>query len=289
MDIRLRLVLADGRVHAGDALRRLAWTALGVLALQASAAPASAQVSVEVSPLRVELKLAGGGSHTQAVTITNTGTEPVRVRASVRDWHLSREGAPQFESPEEGRPYAASGWTRVAPPELLIQPGTEATVRFTLTVPQNTESAGYRTAIMFELTPGTGDQVARRREVAVRSQIATLIYAHVGAPPVSVDLTDLRSRVTPEQTVILATLKNTSRRSVRTKGTVTVFGPEGAAVREGVVPDVPVLPESERDVAIVLVDKGDKPLPPGEYRIEVKIDVGLPALIVGETTLKVGK
>jgi hypothetical protein len=32
----------------------------------------------------------------------------------------------------------------------------------------------------------------------------------------------------------------------------------------------------------------DKPKPPpGEYRVEIKIDVGLPALIIGETTLKV--
>jgi hypothetical protein len=53
------------------------------------------------------------------------------------------------------------------------------------------------------------------------------------------------------------------------------------------VPDVPVLPESEREVAITALDP-DKPAPPaGEYRVEVKIDVGMPAVIVGETTLKV--
>ena len=28
-------------------------------------------------------------------------------------------------------------------------------------------------------------------------------------------------------------------------------------------------------------------LPPGQYRVELKIDVGQPAVIVGETTLKV--
>jgi hypothetical protein len=76
---------------------------------------------------------------------------------------------------------------------------------------------------------------------------------------------------------------------VRTKGTVTVFGQGNAVVRQVPVPDVPVLPESERDVMIVVADSALKALPPGEYRIEVKIDVGLPALIIGETTLKVGK
>ena len=37
------------------------------------------------------------------------------------------------------------------------------------------------------------------------------------------------------------------------------------------------------------VSAADKPLPAGEYRVEVRIDVGMPALIVGETTLKVPK
>jgi hypothetical protein len=259
------------------------------VSLGASAAFAQGPVSVEVSPLRVELQLAAGGTHTQAVTLTNTGTEPVRVRASLRDWHLAKDGAPQFADPEDGRAYSASSWTRIAPPELVIQPNMEGTVRFTVTVPPGVEPAGYRTGIMFELAPAGGDPIARRREVTVRSQIATLLYANVGKPRAVVDLVDLRSRVAPEQTVILATLKSTGRRTVRTKGTVIVYGHANTIVRQVAVPDVPVLPESERDVAIVVGDNAGKPLPPGEYRIEVKIDVGLPAVIIGETTLKVGK
>ena len=255
----------------------------------AGTAAAQGPVSVEVSPLRVELKVQPGGTHTQAITLTNTGKEAVRVRASVRDWHLSKEGAPQFQDPEGSRPYSASGWTRLAPPEVVIQPGTEGTVRFSLAVPQGTEAAGYRTAIMFELAPATGEPVTLRRQVTVKSQIATLIYANVGEPPAAVDLVDLRSRVTPEQTLILATLKSTGRRTVRTKGSVTVYGQGNAVVRQVSMPDVPVLPESERDVAIVIANSTLNFLPPGEYRIEVKIDVGLPALIIGETTLKVGK
>jgi hypothetical protein len=252
-------------------------------------AAAPAPVSVEVSPLRVELKLAAGATHTQAITLTNTGKEAVRVRATLRDWFLSKDGAPQFQEPEDGRAYSASGWLRFAPPEVVIQPAMEATVRFTLTVPQGVDAAGYRTGLMFELSPASGDVIAGRRGVTVKSQIATLIYANVGQPNAgTIDLTDLRSRVTPEQTYIIATLKNTGRRTVRTKGTLSIHGPGGVAVRDVPVPDVPLLPESERDVAIVISDAA-KPLTPGEYRIEVKIDVGLSALIVGETTVKIGK
>jgi hypothetical protein len=234
--------------------------------------------------------MAPGQATTQAITLTNMAKEPVRIRATLADWHLSRDGAPQFEEPLEGRKYAASTWTRMAPPELVLEPGKEGTVRFSLTVPPSAAAAGYRTGVLFEFSPAAmGPLGPGTRQVNVRNRIATLIYVHVGTPPAAVDLTDLRSRLSPEQTVVFATLKNTSARSVRTKGTLRLLGSDGTLAREVIVPDVPVLPESERDVAIVIADAAAPPLAAGEYRVEVRIDVGLPAVIVGETTLKVVK
>ena len=59
-------------------------------------------------------------------------------------------------------------------------------------------------------------------------------------------------------------------------------------MREVPVPDVPLLPESEREVTMIVVDpEKNLTLAAGDYRVELRIDVGLPALLVGETTLKV--
>lgn len=272
---------------------RRRWLAAVALAAGAALAPrpAAAQVSIEASPLRIEVQAIPGGSSTQSVTLTNVGTQPVRVRTSLADWHLSREGAPQFEEPGPARPFAASGWVRFAPPEFIIGGGQQGTVRFTVTVPQGAEAAGYRTGLLFDFSPNEPDGAVRAKQVTVRSRIATLIYVHVahagpaGHPPASVELTDLQVR-TKEQTEVVATLKNVSRRSVRTKGTLVLYDKSGAVVLQVPVPDVPVLPESERDVA-VSTGESPKPLPPGDYRVELKIDVGQPAVIVGETTLKV--
>jgi P pilus assembly chaperone PapD len=266
-----------------------------VLAIAAALpAAAAAQMSIEASPLRVEVQAIPGASNTQAITLTNVGTQTVRVRASLSDWHLSRDGAPQFEEPVPDRPYAASSWVRFAPPELVIEGGRQATVRFTVTVPSIADPAGYRTGILFDFTPEERDASTRSKQVTVRSRIATLIYVHVarpgqGPPPASVELTDLKVRATNEETQIVATLKNTSRRSVRTKGSLVVYDRSGLALREVPVPDVPVLPESEREVVVPAVPAGDavRTLAPGDYRVELKIDVGQAALIVGETTLKV--
>jgi P pilus assembly chaperone PapD len=251
-----------------------------------ASAPAGAQSSVEVSPLRVELKAVAGASTTQAVTVTNTGSAPVRVRATISDWHLSREGAPQFVEATDPK-YSASGWMRVAPPEQVIEPGKDAIVRFTLAVPADVAPAGYRSSVLFEFGPVTAP-APRAREVQVRSRIATLVYANVGEPPAAVDLVDLSTRIVKDQPIqIVAVLKNTGRRTVRTRGTLTLYDKSGAVISQTVVPDVPVLPESEREVVINALDPGKPGPPAGEYRVEVKIDVGLPALLVGETTVKV--
>jgi hypothetical protein len=242
---------------------------------------------VEVSPLRVELKTAPGGTTTQAVTLSNTGQAPVRVRATISDWHLSHDGSPQFVESPDSR-YSATGWMRIAPPEQVIDPGKDGIVRFTVTIPAAAEPAGYRSSILFEFGPASGAPVVRGRDVVVKSRIGTLIYVNVGEPAAAVELTDLRTRVAPAQpTEIVAVLKNTSRRTVRTRGTLTLYDKSGAAVSHSIVPDVPVLPESEREVAIPAINADKPSLPAGDYRVEIKIDVGLPALIVGETALKV--
>ena len=103
-------------------------------------------------------------------------------------------------------------------------------------------------------------------------------------------MTDLGVRTVGAQTQVVATIRNSSRRYVRTRGTLVLYDQSGRNVREVPVPDVPLLPESEREVAISLVDP-DKQLTvaPGDYKVEVRIDVGLPALLVGETSLKVLK
>ncbi len=72
-------------------------TLAAVLLLVGVAQTAAAQVSVEVSPLRVELQAGPGSTTTQPVTLTNYGKETVRVRARLTDWDLTRDGTPQFE------------------------------------------------------------------------------------------------------------------------------------------------------------------------------------------------
>ena len=285
MDLHGRHLHGWHHVHAQCAL-----TALAFLALAGVPRAASAQVSVEVSPLRVEVTMGPGGTHTQAVRLANQGTEPVRVHTRVDDWFLSKDGTPQFKPADAADPFSAAAWVRVNPPELVIKPAAEGTVRFTTTAPKDTAAGGYRTTIMFEFSPGTEDVAAQGRQVAFKGRIATLVYVTIGKPVPAIDLIDLQVRTPQGQPAqIVATLKNTGRVHVRTKGTATISDSNGQTIRQLTLPDVPVLPMSERDLAIATAAEKQDPLPPGAYRVEVKIDVGLPALLVGETTINVSR
>jgi len=283
MDLQHRLVQPNPRFYDKRAL-----TATSLFALFAFATTAAAQVSVEVSPLRVELIAGPGSTTTQAITVTNAGKDPVRVRALATDWDLSKDGTPQFEGVAEGGPYSAMSWIRVAPPEQVIEPGEDATVRFSMSVPSDIQPGGYRTGVLFEFGPAAADPISRGRQVTFKSRIATLIYVSIGQPAMAAELTDLTVRNAGPQTQVVATVKNSSRRYVRTRGNLILFDQSGRNVREIPVPDVPLLPESEREVAITVIDpQTHDAITPGDYKVEVRMDVGLPALLVGETTLKV--
>jgi P pilus assembly chaperone PapD len=244
--------------------------------------------SVEVTPLRVELKLTPGATHTQAVSLRNESNKAVRVRARVDDWFLSKDGTPQFRAANPDDPYSAAGWLRLNPPEQVIGAGAVAIVRFTTTVPAAAKVAGYRCAVMFEFDPPDAATAGKARDVMFRGRVATLLYATVGAPAAVVDLTDLQPRFVKGQLPsVVATLKNTGRVHVRTKGTIVIYDESGKTVRQFALPNVPVLPESERDVSVPTGGEKDPPLAPGKYRVEVKFDMGQPALLVGETTLEI--
>ncbi len=248
-----------------------------------------AQVSVEVTPLRVELKTGPGGNYTQSVTLTNHDKSPVRIHARVDDWYLSKDGTPQFQLADGTMKYSAASWVRVNPAEVVVQPGATEMVRFTTTAPAGTPEGGYRAAIMFELGP-PGAEGVLSKGVMFKSRVATLVYVTVGAPRPAIDLEDVQPRVkAPQPPVIVATLKNTGRVHVRTRGQMLISDPSGNVVRRIAVPDVPLLPESEREVVVALAEEGQAPLPAGEYRVELRIDVGLPALLVGETTVTIGR
>lgn len=227
-----------------------------------------------------------GANHTQAVDLRNEGDQPVRIHARIDDWYLTKDGTPQFKLADTSE-FSCTSWVRLNPADQELAPHGTGTVRFTTTAPANSPEAGYRCAIMFDFLPPGGDLKGKGRDVVFQSRIATLVYVTIGSPVPSVELTNLQTRTgAGKRLEIVASLANKGNVHVRLKGKASILTLAGDHVRDIELPNVPVLPKSDRDVAIPV--EGE-PLPGGQYKVEVRIDIGQPELIVGETALTVEK
>jgi hypothetical protein len=143
---------------------------------------------------------------------------------------------------------------------------------------------------MFEFDPPGVDAKTARKDMQFRGRVATIVYVTVGSPQPDIDIADLQSRPAPGGAPeVVALLANAGRAYVRTKGSLIISLPDGTRVREVPVPSVPVLPESRRELHVPTAGPNDSPLDPGLYKVEIRIDVGMPALLVGETTLEVAR
>ncbi|MDO8836069.1 MAG: hypothetical protein Q7V01_10755, partial [Vicinamibacterales bacterium] len=251
-------------------------------------AHAQGGLAVEVTPLRVELKMAAKATHTQVISLRNDGKETMVVRARIDEYWLSEDGTPQFKYAAADTPFSASGWVRLNPSTVTIAPGQTASVRATTTVPAEAQEGAYRCAVMFEFDPPGLDLKSARKDMQFRGRVATIVYATVGAPKTAIDLVDLQVQpATSGAHDVIATLTNTGRGYARTKGTLVISAAGGVVVRQLTLPGVPVLPDSRRQFRVSTAGPGQSPLEPGQYTVEVRIDVGQAALIVGETSFEV--
>ena len=97
----------------------------------AGAVPVQADISLDVSPLRLELNGEPGEGITDAIEVTNLGDSPVRLKAYVQDWYLDEIGTPIFQ-PVGYQTHTASPWIGAAPNDFLLSPGESELVRFTV-------------------------------------------------------------------------------------------------------------------------------------------------------------
>ena len=237
-----------------------------------------AEVSIGVAPIRVEHCVKQGERGTDMISVTNDGSAPTRLKISVEDWNLTKDGNPIFIKPGENL-YSCARWIRVNPSDLRIEPGQVKEVRFTVSVPPGVEDGGYRAAIIFETIPDStpGEKVKR---VFLRGRIAAIIYEVVGNPAPNGHANALRVQPKKEGVDFILALQNGGKVHFRTKGSITVKDDKGEKVTEVEIPDVPVLPESEREVKV----SHDKPIPKGKYHALAVVDIGKKELVGAEAS-----
>ncbi len=241
----------------------------------------SADVSISVSPIRVEHLVKQGEKGTDVISVTNDGTAPTRLKVSIEDWALTKDGNPMFMKVEDN-PYSCAEWIRINPIDFRIGPGQTRNVRYTITVPKGIEDGGYRAAIIFETVPDVtpGEKITR---VYIKGRIVTIFYEVVGKPIPQGHTNSLRGQFRKDGIDFFLAIQNTGKVHFRTKGSITVKNSDGERAFNVDIPDVPVLPASEREVKISY----DKLVPKGKYTALAVVDIGKKELIGAEATFEI--
>jgi P pilus assembly chaperone PapD len=218
---------------------------------------------------------------TDMISVTNDGTASTRLKVSIEDWALTKDGNPTFKK-VEGNPYSCAEWIRINPVDFRISPGQTKEVRYTVSVPQGIEDGGYRAAIIFETVPDVtpGEKMKR---VFLRGRIVTILYEVVGKPIPQGHANSLKTERKKGGIDFILSLQNTGKVHYRLKGGITVKDEKGEKAFEVEIPDVPVLPESEREIRVSY----EKPIPQGKYSAIAVVDIGKKELIGAETIFSI--
>ena len=240
---------------------------------------------MSLSPVRVEHVVPSGQSWTDVVTVENVSDRPLRARVTVADWFFERNGTPVFVKRGSRPEFSMSAWIELNPTEFEIAPGGTQVMRYTLTVPADVPSASYRTALLVESLPDfaetPGPNVAY-----LTARIGVIIYNHVGVGVPHAQVVDqavVSDDDAPGGLSVKLTIRNPGLVNFRVSGESQILTPDGHVFQVFSIPDGVVLPKSERDILLPLLESVEYPA----FTVHSRIDVGQPELLEIETRVGV--
>ena len=239
----------------------------------ATAAPASAQVGLGLTPMREELRLAPGEQHSGTLALSNAGPEKIRVVADFLDFFIDAEATPQFrrQFPQESDD-SCRGWLALNPMEMELGGNSQVTVRYTVRAPQAAPERSYHCAIGFTTHPAAEQAHAVGLRTAV--QIIAAFYVVAGTPVAEGAIKDLRLEASRDPRHpgwrAIAVIGNSSWMHFRPTGTVDVLNDAGAVIESVPFVPLPALPQRDQAYVFPLKLAGG----PGSYTLRARVDLG---------------
>jgi hypothetical protein len=251
------------------------------------APPSGPQMTLGISPLRVELKVAPGAETSQSVKLSNSGALATQVRVSIADWTLSETGDQTFVK-KGGTSWGCASWIQVNPAEFALPPGGNSVVRYTMHVPQDAREGGFHCAILFETLPPPREQLTQGTGVINLLRLVTTIYATIGNPPIvaKIERLELAAPKKPAKNgalEVITEFSNSGTTQYRVSGELQVLDADGNPVRKFEYKSFPVLPGVSRSSVFPL----EPPLPAGQYLLRAVIDTGAKERLAAETRVRV--
>jgi len=142
------------------------------VSLHIFALPASAGVSITVSPTTIDLTLSNSEIAIQEIGVWNTGDETISVHTYAMDFSIDKENSFTFFEPGY-ESYSCAAWLSMEETEFNLAAGESKNVIVTISVPQELEPGGHYAALFFEMVPPEAQSGV---SVAVAGRIPSLFY-----------------------------------------------------------------------------------------------------------------
>ncbi len=248
---------------------------LTILALFGSLAAPGAlrgQTGLGLAPMREELKLAPGATHSGILTLANTADEKVRIVGEILDFYLDSTATPQFgpEYKQEAE-FSCRHWLVANPMETELNGKAQVPVRYTLRVPAEATARSYHCAIGFTTQPTADHAKAIGLRTAV--QIVAAIYVVVGQPALEGAVKDLKLEYVPDSVHpvwrAVVTIRNDGWLYFRPQGDLDVLDENEVVVETVHFTPLPVLPRRDQNFLFPL-----KLAAEGKYILRARVDLG---------------
>ncbi|PID46371.1 MAG: hypothetical protein CSB47_04485 [Proteobacteria bacterium] len=107
-----------------------------------------------------EFNTTSGGTYKKSFTLKNTGSTPQEVKLYLEDYLFDTEKT-QFSAMElQKNPRSNSQWIKFSPNHLVLPPGIERKIDYTMTVPNRSYTGTYWSALIIEPIPPTSPESA---------------------------------------------------------------------------------------------------------------------------------
>ena len=134
--------------------------------------PASAGVSITVSPTKIDLVVGTGETAEQYISVQNPGSASTKIHAYAMDFSINQEGTFNFSEPGH-ESYSCATWLNIDEADFDLGPGETKDVKVIISVPPEVEPGGHYAALLFGTVPPEAQSGV---SIAIAGRIPSLFY-----------------------------------------------------------------------------------------------------------------
>jgi len=250
-------------------------------------------MALMATPMQFNLNLTPGEKATKSIEVTHTGTRPMSLTVSIKDFYYDRHGEKQESDPgiiAEG----LGGFLKVSPMKLEIKPGESKLVNFTATIPSDAPGGHWSTIYITQTNKPKPTKVAQGKSGL---EIFAFFRVAIRVTQFDISVKEKKGHISDmeiefdnktDRHVVVMAFENDTTNIMRCKGNVEILNEDGEKVatiplyKRGAFTAYPYRPRITRTLI-------QKKLLPGTYTALAMIDFDAEDLVAGELEFEVNE